>query len=140
MSKSERLEALKIKIDEVIESPVRRFFTKLLLAMFIAGFKIKRYYQESTGLWKLWYIIIALPLFLYGYVLDVLINATVGKNQFGKFSKFGTLTATLWRVKKAEKLNDIEYYHSEYGVIAIEKYNFAVQVCEVLNDQDEGHC
>ena len=55
--------------------------------MFIKGFKIKAYYKDSTGLARAWYILVALPLFLYGYILDVLINQTVGKDFFGEASK-----------------------------------------------------
>ena len=126
MSKSARLTALKSKIDEVIKSPIRRFFTKVLLWMFIKGFKIKAYYKDATGLARAWYIFIALPLFLYGYVLDVCINQTVGKKQFGDAWEFGTLTATMWRVKKLGS--------------EAQGYDFSVQICLVLSDYDPGHC
>lgn len=126
MSKSDRLRTLTQKIDEVIDSTIRRIATKIMLWMFIKGFKIKRYYKDSTGFTRAWYIFIAIPLFLYGYTLDVAINQTVGKDQFGEAYEFGTLTATLWRVRKL-------------GPDA-KGFMFMVQICQVLSDYDSGHC
>lgn len=126
MSKQIRLNDLRKCIDDTIDNTFRRIATKVLLWMFIKGFKIKAYYEDATGLAKAWYIFIALPLFIYGYILDVLVNQTVGKDQFGDAWEFGTLTATMWRVKKL-------------GPKA-KGYVFAVKICLVLSDYHKGHC
>ena len=126
MSKKARLDALNKKLDVELEG-VRKYMAKILLWMFIKGFKIKRFFgEEDNILKKIGYIIIAIPLFSYGYILDVCVNQAVGPQFFGRNYGFGTLTATLWRVKKEGK--------------AAKGYAFAMQICEVLNDYDESHC
>ncbi len=126
MSKKARLDALNKELDNKLEG-FRKYAAKLLLWMFIKGFKIKRYFsEESNILKKIGYVLVAIPLFKNGYVLDVAVNQMVAQEFFGKNYEFGTLTATLWRVKKeGEKAKG---------------YVFAMQICEVLNDYDEGHC
>lgn len=126
MSKAEQLQALIQKIDEVIPSPIRRIATKIMLWLFIKGFRIKKYFKEAENKFvKFWYIILAIPLFLHGYILDVLINETVGKDQFGIHYERGTLSETIQRVVDA-------------GPDA-ENYAFAVQVGTILNDHDANH-
>lgn len=132
MSKSVRLEALRDKIDEVIPSYLQPD-VKVMLWQFIKGFKIKRYREESTGLKRFWYTLIAVPLFVDGFIRDVRVNSTAGKYLFKEYSRgdrkyagLSTLTGTLWRVKAAGK--------------KAPNYDMAVQICEVLNDYDENHC
>ncbi len=132
MSKSERLEELKEALDEALPSTLMNYDARAMLFTFIKGFKILRYRKDSKGWARAWYTIIAIPMFIDGYIRDVRVNSTTGKKLFGDYSikdkYFGlsTLTGTLIRVQKAGP--------------SAENYDLAVQICEVLNQYDPGHC
>lgn len=131
MTKAQRLEALKETLDAELGG-FMRLDAGLLLWQFINGFKIKRYREDAKGLARVWYTIIAIPLFFDGFIRDVRVNSTAGKYMFGdlaigdkKYLGLSTLTGTLWRVVAA-------------GPTA-QNYKLAVQIGEVLNDYDPGH-
>lgn len=143
MSKKERLEALKEALDISLPSTLQNYDAKAMLWTFITGFKILRYRKDSKGWTRVWYTLIAVPLFIDGYVRDVRVNSTTGKKLFGKYAEFGTLTATLKRIKKAEPAKGAlgsDGYDSKYGFISAKKYDLSRQICEVLDDYDPGHC
>lgn len=151
-SKGERLISLKIKLNEVL--PAHMLVEALiLLDQFEKGFEIIRYHNQSEGIEKLWYKIIGFLLFIDGILRDVRLNSGlgdcklcrkyffgVGQYLFGDFSKFGTLTATLIRVKESKLTHDGRYFHMAYGYISVERYELACQICEVLSDYEKGHC
>ena len=131
MSKSERLHALIDKINEVIPSYLQPD-VKTMLWQFVKGYKIKAYREEATGIKRAWYTIIAVPLFIDGFIRDVRVNSTAGKYLFGsysigdrKYAGLSTLTGTIQRIVDA-------------GPEA-PNYELAVQIGTVLNDYDEGH-
>jgi len=138
-TKAERLRALKKTLDDLLPEPLESD-ARILLWQFIQVFKAKKRY-DNTDKWykKAWYGAVFGPMAVVGYVRDVRVNSTAGKLLFGDFAKFGTLTATLKRVKKAHW----EERHT-YGVIVTgdlhAQYNLAVQICEVLGDYDPDHC
>jgi len=145
MTKAQKLAALEKTLAQELKG-AEYFDARVLLKQFIAGFKIKAFHAKAKGLEKLWYKIIAIPLFFDGFIRDVRVNSTSGKKLFGAYSVkdkyFGlsTLTGTLIRVKQAEPINTKEFTHPAYGLISKEKVMLAHQICEVLNDYDKGHC
>ena len=143
MTKDQRLTALKARLDELLPGP-EKLEAKILLWQFIQVFKARKRYDATGSIAKkAWYIALFGPMLVSGYIRDVRVNSTVGKMLFGDFAKFGTLTATLKRVKEArpitgpghrEELRNgvfpIDYYlHQKYGPIRVEMYELAVQVC-----------
>ena len=124
MSKSDRLEALKETLDEVLPDTLMNYDARVMLFTFIKGFKILRYRKDSKGWAKVWYTIIAIPMFFDGYIRDVRVNSTTGKKLFPEQYQFGTLTATIQRVVTST---------------GNKNYDLAMQIAEVLNDYDPGH-
>lgn len=143
MTKKEMKDALIKNMKEVL--PVLMLGDALiLLDQFEKLFEMKKYAEKEKGWKKYYYYTIGYSIGLGAYIRDVRVNSMAGKYLFGNFAKFGTLTATLWRIKKAEIKNDglgnIYAYHPKYGNIDIDRYKLAMQICEVLNNYDEGHC
>lgn len=132
MGKSERLEALNEILNEALPNTLMNLDARAMLFTFIKGYKILRYRKDSKGLERIWYTIIAIPMFFDGIIRDVRVNSTTGKKLFGdlsikdKYFGLSTLTGTLIRVQKAGP--------------SAQNYDLAVQICEVLNDYDPGHC
>ena len=103
----------------------------LLLKQFIAFFELKKRHDNTGGKWKrAWYKLIGAPLLLDGYIRDLRVNRLIGTRLFDEApkKKFETFTDRLQRIKA----NPDEY--------SAEHVALAVQICEVLNDYDEGHC
>jgi len=143
-TKAERLRALKKTLDDLLPEPLESD-ARILLWQFIQVFKAKKRY-DKTNKWykKAWYAAVFGPMAVVGYVRDVRVNSTAGKLLFGEFAKFGTLTATLKRVIK-HGLGEPATYYNGLPITYIDqdradRYNLAIQICEVLNDWDEGHC
>jgi len=124
----ERLEKLKEKLKALL--PKDEYEDAMqLLREFKFVFEVKQHYDSTGGWWKkLYYKIVVAPVLIHGYILDINVNRTAGRRMFGKYALPGTLTATLKRVKKGERITSPEYL-------------LAKQICEVLNDIDkDGHC
>lgn len=131
MTPKQRLKALKDTLNKVLPGFLK-LDAGILLWQFIEGFTLLKKRKEAKGFKKVWYTIIAVPLFIDGFIRDVRVNATSGEYMFGKYSKGAwfyagqsTLTGTLIRVVQA-------------GPKAT-NFKLAVQIAEVLNDYDPGH-
>lgn len=149
--KEQRLEALKDKIDEFKDRGLinRIDYTNLhlLLNEFIGVYFFKDKKENTGGWWKkAYYTLIGSMILHQGGPRDLQVNDIVGYKLFGKFARryrFKTLTSTLKLVKESIPISHYDggsYFHDKYGHISPEMYDFAVQVCAVLNDHDPGHC
>jgi len=161
--KEQRLEALKDKIDEFKERGLINHFDyinlHLLLNEFIGLYFFKDKKENTGGWWKkAYYTLIGSMILRQGGPRDLLVNDTVGYKLFGDFARryrLKTLTSTMVLVKESNPVTGgghglellsgrfpVDYYlHPKYGEISVEMYDFAVQVCIVLNDYDkDGHC
>lgn len=128
MSKEQRLKDLQDMLHKELGWAFLYREAELLLDQFIYGFTLKKNHDtEGRFLHRVWYKLVALPVFLDGYIRDVRLNHLIGRKLFGEHYRFGTLTATLKRTKERADPRSREFA-------------LAVQVCEVLNDYDEGHC
>lgn len=128
MTKEERLYNLCDVLMKELGGPILYIDAYLLLRQFIYGFNIKKNHDtEGRFLHRIWYKLVALPVFLDGYIRDVRLNHLIGRRLFGEHYRFGTLTATLKRTK--ENANPLS-----------REWALAKQVCEVLNDYDPEHC
>lgn len=138
MTKDDRLNALKKTLDDLLPEPLEHD-ARILLWKYITVYTIKKKHDNTGGKWKkAWYKLIGYPLAALGYIRDVRVNSTAGKFLFGEFAKFGTLTATLKRVKKSAMCQGSEDYITPS--VGWDKCHLAVQICEVLNLYDPGHC
>ena len=140
MGKAKRLKELQDMLADEL-SGLYAADARVLLLQFVNGFKVLKYRKQSVGWARVWYTFIAGVTFIDGYMRDVRVNSTTGKFLFGEYAKFGTLTATLIRVKQAKLgASTGAYVHPKYGTLSMQRYNIAVQICRVLSDYDEGHC
>ena len=126
MSKEQRLEDLEQTLRGLLPYPIY-LDSLLLLKQFIKVFEIK----EKLETEKNWFKRISLytqgyAILADGYIRDLRVNSTAGRILFPTHHKFGTLTATMKRVKKAGSPAD--------------ELILAIQVCVVLNDYDPNHC
>lgn len=124
MSKEARLKKLKLTMENELVGTFETL-ARVLLWMFIKLFKVVEYYKQTSGLEKVWYIFVAIVLFIPGIVLDVGVNEAIGRLKWRDQYEFGTLSQTIQRVMNA-------------GPQA-ENYDFAKQIAVVLNDYDPGH-
>lgn len=132
MGKAEKLAALQDAMDEALPNTLMNYDARVMLFTFIKGYKILRYRKDSKGWIRAWYTLIAVPMFIDGFIRDVRVNSTTGKKLFGdlsikdKYFGLSTLTGTLIRVKA--------------GGPSAQNYDLAVQICKTLNLYDPGHC
>jgi len=119
--------ALRKKLRELLHFPNEQR-ALLLLEGFIEAYKLRDKIKRTNNRFKkLWYKIRFANIIVPGYILDVRVNYTVGRKLFGDYVTWPTLTATLKRVKKKAPHNS-------------KAYQLAVQVCQVLDLYDPGHC
>lgn len=125
MTKKAMKKALQRKIRNMLPL-VEALDALALLDQFEKVYEIKKYAEKAKGIKKYWYYTVGYMVAIDGYIRDVRVNSTAGKALFGKYATFGTLTATLWRIKEA-------------GPTA-PNYEIAMQICAVLNNYDKKHC